>query len=70
MDAADEWWSNAQEMTAEMGAIDVFNDRLVADGHLVFAGGLGSPAQKLYAWPTGREFPRTTIGMSATMRLR
>lgn len=27
----------------EMTAIDVFNDRLVADGHWVFAGGLGSP---------------------------
>jgi hypothetical protein len=27
----------------EMAAIDVFNDRLQADGHWVFAGGLGSP---------------------------
>jgi hypothetical protein len=27
----------------EMAAIDVFNDRLVADGHWVFAGGLGFP---------------------------
>lgn len=27
----------------EMAAIDVFNDRLVAEGHWVFAGGLGSP---------------------------
>ena len=27
----------------EMAAIDAFNDRLVADGHWVFAGGLGSP---------------------------
>ena len=27
----------------EMAAIDVFNDRLRADGHWVFAGGLGSP---------------------------
>jgi hypothetical protein len=27
----------------EMAAIDVFNDRLVADGHWVFAGGLGAP---------------------------
>jgi hypothetical protein len=26
---------------AEMAAIDAFNDRLVADGHWVFAGGLG-----------------------------
>ncbi len=29
---------------AEMAAIDVFNDQLQADGHWVFAGGLGSPA--------------------------
>jgi hypothetical protein len=27
----------------EMAAIDVFNDRLKAEGHWVFAGGLGSP---------------------------
>ena len=28
---------------AEMAAIDVFNDRLRAGGHWVFAGGLGGP---------------------------
>ena len=28
----------------EMAAIDVFNERLVADGHWVFAGGLGAPS--------------------------
>jgi len=28
----------------EMAAIDVFNARLVAEGHWVFAGGLGSPS--------------------------
>lgn len=28
----------------EMAAIDEFNDRLVADDHWVFAGGLGSPS--------------------------
>ena len=28
---------------SEMAAIDVFNDRLQADGHWVFAGGLGYP---------------------------
>src|SRR5579859_1804899 len=28
----------------EMAAIDVFNDRLQAEGHWVFAAGLGSPA--------------------------
>ena len=27
----------------EMAAIDVFNDRLIADGHWVFAGGLAAP---------------------------
>jgi hypothetical protein len=28
----------------EMAAIDVFNDRLLAEGHWVFAGGLGAPS--------------------------
>jgi hypothetical protein len=28
----------------EQAAIDVFNDRLVADGHWVFAGGLAAPS--------------------------
>jgi hypothetical protein len=28
----------------EMAAIDVFNDRLIAAGHWVFAGGLGGPS--------------------------
>jgi hypothetical protein len=28
---------------AEMAAIDVFNERLVTEGHWVFAAGLGSP---------------------------
>jgi hypothetical protein len=28
----------------EMAAIDVFNDRLAAEDHWVFAGGLGSPS--------------------------
>jgi hypothetical protein len=28
---------------SEMAAIDAFNDRLEANGHWVFAGGLGSP---------------------------
>ncbi|HEY2639255.1 MAG TPA: YciI family protein [Streptosporangiaceae bacterium] len=28
----------------EMAAIDIFNDQLTADGHWVFAGGLGSPS--------------------------
>jgi hypothetical protein len=29
---------------SEMAAIDAFNDRLEAEGHWVFAGGLGSPS--------------------------
>ncbi len=29
---------------SEMAAIDTFNDRLQAEGHWVFAGGLGSPS--------------------------
>ena len=28
----------------EMAAIDVFNDQMIADGHWVFAGGLGGPS--------------------------
>src|SRR5690348_18353729 len=28
----------------EQAAIDVFNDRLIAEGHWLFAGGLGSPS--------------------------
>lgn len=28
----------------EMAAIDVFNDRLIAEGHWVFAGGLAAPS--------------------------
>ena len=30
--------------TDEQAAIDVFNDRLEAEGHWVFAGGLGAPS--------------------------
>src|SRR5688572_23485344 len=36
--------STALATEEEMAAIDVFNDRLQADGHWVFAGGLGQPA--------------------------
>jgi len=28
----------------EQAAIDTFNDRLIADGHWVFAGGLAAPS--------------------------
>ncbi|MGB6457302.1 MAG: YciI family protein [Streptosporangiaceae bacterium] len=36
--------SGASARPDEMAAIDAFNDRLVAQGHWVFAGGLGSPS--------------------------
>jgi hypothetical protein len=38
--------NNADDLATseEMAAIDVFNDRLQAEGHWVFAGGLGSPS--------------------------
>jgi hypothetical protein len=37
--------TNAPDLATpdEMAAIDAFNDRLVAEGHWVFAGGLASP---------------------------
>ncbi|WP_033437181.1 YciI family protein [Saccharothrix sp. NRRL B-16314] len=35
--------SSALATSDEMAAIDVFNDRLQAEGHWVFAGGLGGP---------------------------
>jgi hypothetical protein len=36
---------SAELATAEeMAAIDVFNDRLIAEGHWVFAGGLAAPS--------------------------
>lgn len=35
--------NSALATDAEMAAIDIFNDRLIADGHWVFAGGLGAP---------------------------
>jgi hypothetical protein len=36
--------SDALATPDEMAAIDVFNDRLVAEGHWVFAGGLSGPS--------------------------
>ena len=36
--------STGSATPAEMAAIDAFNEQLVADGHWVFAGGLGSPS--------------------------
>ena len=39
----------------EMAAIDVFNDGLQADGHWVFAGGLGAPSTATVVDGRGRE---------------
>jgi hypothetical protein len=39
----------------EQAAIDVFNDRLVAEGHWVFAGGLGAPSTATVIDNRGRE---------------
>jgi hypothetical protein len=36
--------NSALATSDEMAAIDVFNDRLQAEGYWVFAGGLGSPS--------------------------
>jgi hypothetical protein len=38
-----------------MAAIDAFNDRLQAEGHWVFAGGLGSPSSASVIDNRGRE---------------
>lgn len=35
---------NGPETADELGAVDVFNERLEADGYAVFVGGLDSPA--------------------------
>jgi hypothetical protein len=40
----DELGRTGTATSAEMGAIDVFNDRLIAEGHWVFAGGLALPS--------------------------
>ena len=45
----------------EMAAIDVFNDRLQAEGHWVFAGGLGSPSSSTVIDNRGEE-PMVTDG--------
>jgi hypothetical protein len=38
----------------EDAQIDVFNDRLVAEGHWVFAGGLAAPGTRLADLPKDR----------------
>ena len=45
----------------EMAAIDVFNDRLLADGHWVFAGGLAAPGSATVIDNRGEE-PMVTDG--------
>ena len=39
----------------EMAAIDVFNDRLMAEGYWVFAGGLGAPSSATVIDNRGKE---------------
>ena len=39
----------------EMAAIDVFNDRLIAEGHWVFAGGLAGPSSATVIDNRGQE---------------
>ena len=39
----------------EMTAIDAFNDRLIAEGHWVFAGGLGAPSSATVSDNRGEE---------------
>ena len=46
---------------SEMAAIDVFNDRLIAEGHWVFAGGLGAPSSATVIDNRGEE-PMFTDG--------
>jgi hypothetical protein len=45
----------------EQAAIDVFNDRLIAEGHWVFAGGLGAPVSATVIDNRGEE-PMVTDG--------
>jgi hypothetical protein len=45
----------AGAVTSDEAAIDAFNDRLVVDGHWVFAGGLASPSSATVIDNRGRE---------------
>jgi hypothetical protein len=45
----------------EQAAIDVFNDRLIAEGHWVFGGGLGAPVSATVIDNRGEE-PMVTDG--------
>jgi hypothetical protein len=47
---------------AEMAAIDAFNQRLMAQGHWVFAGGLGAPDTATVIDNRGREEALITDG--------
>ena len=46
----------------EAAAIDVFNDRLIAEGHWVFAGGLGEPVNATVVDNRGAGEPIFTDG--------
>ena len=52
----------------EMAAIDAFNDRLMAEGHWVFVGGLAAPSSATWPRPgrttpppAGRSSPGVTL---------
>ena len=47
--------SNELAPPEEMAAIDAFNDRLIAEGHWVFAGGLGSTSSATVIDNRGQE---------------
>ena len=54
--------SNELADDAEMAAIDVFNERLQADGHWVFAGGLAAPGSSTVVDGRGDGAPLVTDG--------
>ena len=52
--------STGRATAAEIAAVDVFNDRLRAEGHWVFAGGLASPNDSVVV--EGRATPPMVTG--------
>ena len=64
--------STALATDDEMTAIDAFNERLEADGHWVFAGGLEDPATGAWTYwagpPPGRSVPVTVLGLPSVPR--
>ncbi|HEY4269610.1 MAG TPA: YciI family protein [Galbitalea sp.] len=63
----DDGQAEAAQMTesasaAEMAAIDLFNDKLIAEGYWVFAGGLGAPSSGTVIDSRGAGAPVITDG--------